>query len=208
MARTEIPVDQNRLTAAIIAAEANGPLATQSHVWEAAAVEYNKGVSAPYKPIEAGVVRLRAVKWKLQIITTSAKGRGGGTLSPTHRAALAASRGKRVKRAEKFAGDSDIVAAHGKLREWIKVQSPVHLPLVDAIEKGSMKAAIKLQCIQCMGFENVAESIRTCTSKRCTLYAFRPYKPGQTDEDEVPESAEAETAEAETEAEVVAADAA
>ena len=46
----------------------------------------------------------------------------------------------------------------------------------------SRKDAIKANCLQCVGFENVVANIAGCTCKKtCPLYPFRPYKRADAD---------------------------
>jgi hypothetical protein len=50
--------------------------------------------------------------------------------------------------------------------------------LVDKVKNGSLKAAVKLKCLDCCGFETQAKKeVRLCNIQECSLWAFRPYKP-------------------------------
>ena len=40
----------------------------------------------------------------------------------------------------------------------------------------SRKAGVKAFCQECMGWENIANSIRECTSHACPLYPYRPFQ--------------------------------
>ena len=43
------------------------------------------------------------------------------------------------------------------------------------IGNASPRQAIKAKCQECMGYTDVAEAIRECTSPTCPLFAYRPY---------------------------------
>lgn len=180
MARTATPVDRVALEAAIQQAEANGPLRTQNDVWKAAADIYNKTAA---KPISFSVVLLRAGEWGTILKTKSARGQGR-TMSAEQISAMQAGRGKRVARAEKFSGDERIQKHIVHLKQYVPER---YAGLVARIEKGSMKAATALNCASCMGFEDVANQVRNCTTKICAMYPFRPYQKatGEVNEDEL-----------------------
>jgi len=46
--------------------------------------------------------------------------------------------------------------------------------LIDRVAKGSLRAAIKAQCLSCCNEDT--NEIRHCTVVNCPLYSFRPYK--------------------------------
>ena len=181
MARVAIEVDKQRLILAIQMAESNGPLRTQNDVWIEAAKLYNTNLPqlGDWKQITHSVAMLRATTWGIELKTLSARGQGR-KMSPEHIASMQANRGARVSRKERFAKNDQIKESFIALRK----RTPINLhTLVDRVEKGSLKAAIRLMCAQCMGHENVAKEVRNCTSKACPLYAFRPYqKPTDTEE--------------------------
>lgn len=43
-----------------------------------------------------------------------------------------------------------------------------------AVQRRSMKAAIKAHCLECVGW--MKEEVKLCTSLACPLYAYRQYK--------------------------------
>jgi hypothetical protein len=49
-------------------------------------------------------------------------------------------------------------------------------PLVDRIEDGSIRAAVKLKCLECSSYQ--VEEIRLCTVTGCPLHSVRPYQEG------------------------------
>jgi hypothetical protein len=46
----------------------------------------------------------------------------------------------------------------------------------------SPREAIKAKCYECVGYQNVKESIGGCTGYGCPLWAYRPYADGQDSE--------------------------
>lgn len=172
MARTETSVSEATFRASVEKAEVNGPLTNYSALFKAVADLYNESGITP--AITPAIASARITKWNISLKTTAGK-RGRGPMSPEQKTALMAGRAAtpRVARAEKFAIDPQIQASFVVLRE----NTPENLhTLCNRIEKGSAKAAIKLMCCQCMGFDEMAKAIRNCTSKGCPLYAFRPYQ--------------------------------
>ena len=55
--------------------------------------------------------------------------------------------------------------------------------LVEKVEKGSLTAAIKLMCIECMGFER--KNVWDCRGYTCPMYLHRPYQKANDSENEV-----------------------
>lgn len=47
---------------------------------------------------------------------------------------------------------------------------------VEKLKGGSLRAAVTLHCLQCVGYQRV--EVRDCSSLRCPLWAFRPYQGG------------------------------
>ena len=45
-----------------------------------------------------------------------------------------------------------------------------------ALKRQSRASAMKAQCQQCVGYQDVANSIRGCQSFICPLWAYRPYQ--------------------------------
>ena len=54
---------------------------------------------------------------------------------------------------------------------------PPHLRgLVRRLERGHRSAAIKLFCVQCVGWENDVSAIANCTSFDCPNWLVRPHR--------------------------------
>jgi hypothetical protein len=177
VAKPSTPVDRAKLEAALREAEKDGPLANLTKLWEAAAAIYNKNPGVT--PITFSVVLLRAKEWNIQVKTQP--GRKGGPMSEEHKAALLAGRGQRKPRAEKM---KDFASTFDALRRDLNahVDTRRFLPVVDAAEKGSLTAAVKLKCLDCCNWQT--GEIKLCTANDCSLFPHRPYKPGAEEGDE------------------------
>lgn len=178
--RTETPVDREKLVTAICTAEANGPLANRDTLWKTVADLYN--ASAPEATITFSVVLGRVKKWGLEVKTPPGKkGRQPGTMTDEQKARMQEARKNRKPRAEKFKEDPEIVEHIAYLRT---ITPSSYLPIVDRIEKGSMKASIAWKCLECSGWR--VSEVKQCAVKDCSHKPFRPYrgKPGEPVTDE------------------------
>jgi hypothetical protein len=168
MPRPTVQVDREKLTQAIRQAESKGPLANQSMVFESACEIYNTRNPGLAK-IKAGTAYNRADEWGIKLVTPKGK---RGAMTAEHKAAMKAGRGNRESRATLFQ-----LPIYKPTFEAMRRMNPEALGLIDDIEKkGSMRAAVDLNCRHCMGHDNVVSSIRECPSKGCAFYVFRPYK--------------------------------
>ena len=69
-------------------------------------------------------------------------------------------------------------AAEG-LAKWREEGCPVKSRQEKFDEKPTRKRAMDLFCLQCMGGEDtegVRVTVRDCTSPKCPLFIYRPYK--------------------------------
>jgi hypothetical protein len=177
MPKKQTEVDRAKLEAAILKAESGGPVAGRTALWSAVATLYN-GDNPPCA-ITPSVVYIRFTQWGLTCKTQPGK-KGSGPLSAEHKAKLAAARsGTRRSRAEVLSG---VLGAEDHITK-LRVMTPNQFhPLIDRIAKGSRAAAMKLQCLQCVGFERAG--VRDCGGKTCPLYLYRPYQKSDDDEPE------------------------
>jgi len=174
--RTKTEIDRKKLESAIKKAEEGGPLPNRSVLYKAAAKIYN-GMEVP-KHISFSIVSLRVKEWEIKVKTpVGKKGRAPGPMSKEQKAKIAEARKNRKSKAQKFES-SDDAQEHF---EQLKKNTPNRFhSIIDSIAKGSRTSAVKLHCLQCMGY--VTKDVRTCTgSKICALWLFRPY---QTKEDD------------------------
>jgi hypothetical protein len=187
MAKTPIPVDKNKLIEAINIAEKDGPLRNRTVLNEAVADIYND-LHDPDRPLTKGVVYLRIKDWGIPVKTVAGK-RGRQKMTEEHKKKMqearkaGRSRGERIKRDPK---KQEVIA---NLRDEVPKR---FLPLVDRIARGSKVAALKLNCLQCVGYETRA--VRECESVNCAMWLFRPYQ-GNLDEEEAREIADSQSPE-------------
>lgn len=88
---------------------------------------------------------------------------------------------ERTTRAVKLATDPKAVTSLKLLKiEVLKEKQGKYLPLYYKVEKGSLKAAIQLKCLECCNFQ--ANEVRNCPCKSCVLHCFRPFRNSQSDE--------------------------
>jgi hypothetical protein len=182
-------VDREKLQSAIQQAEANGPLGGMTQLWKKVSDIYN--VVVPDAPISSTVVYLRATDWKLEYKTQPGKKGRSGPMTEEQKAAMAAARSSMVRRSrgEKMACLSGASKHFETLR---KITPKSFQGLVDKVEKGSLTAAIKLMCIQCMGFEK--KNVWDCRGLTCPMYLHRPYQ--KAEDAEAAEAEDTEVAEA------------
>lgn len=175
--KTSIEVDRPRLESILKDIEKDGPLANRTLLYNEIARRYSEGGTS----ISASVVYLRIEDWKLECKTPKAKLRNVGakpvvvddTEVQAEEARLLKEQvhyGKQGTREQNSIGMRHMVKDH-KFKGGIA--------LVKRIEgkngkRGSAMAAIKLNCLQCCGFEK--KEVKYCTCPGCPLFRFRPYQ--------------------------------
>jgi len=163
MGRKTIKVNKTKLQNAIKEAEKDGPLTNLSALWIKAAEIYN-GMSGIPEPITHSVAMLRTKAFKLKHQTKPGK-RGGGK-------GFGGNKGNRTTKADKLKNSAKAQKALKILREHITEER--FLTILERIEKGSRSAAVKMKCIECMGFQPA--EVKRCTVYTCPLWCFRPYQ--------------------------------
>ena len=151
MPKVATKVNRELLVRAIDEVERLCPCKGLTELYERASAIYNAADSHPI-PISPSIVRSRIIEWKLSIKTVSPR--------------------KKHDKVIRTTSPSDHF-------EFLEEDVPARWRgLIKSIKKGSRKAAIKLHCIQCFGYEDgVVDMIRTCTGhKKCPLWSLRPYK--------------------------------
>lgn len=164
--RKEIKISQTLLTKVIRDLEVNGPLPNQSLLFEKAAENYNAVKEKDYPDISKALVYLRVKAWGIEIQTKAGK-RGRQKLTPEDIAHMQQNRKTRGKRSSKF--NKNACAA---LETHFKQEAPRFLPIVNKCNNGSLKAAVKLMCIECGGWE--PSEVKQCNITSCPLWNFRP----------------------------------
>jgi hypothetical protein len=163
------PVDETLLRKAIAEAEKGGPLANLSGLNQKVADIYNKiPKSDPkYENINGPMAGSRIKAFNIDIKTKAGKkGRAPGSLPPGFGGGRPA--GPRIGRGAKL-------AAHPQFKEWVATMQhnagPENEALVEKVQKGSIKAMIRLHCKDCMGYQNA--EIPRCTAVGCPFYLIR-----------------------------------
>lgn len=60
------------------------------------------------------------------------------------------------------------------IKYFTKEEKGKYLALAKSVKKGSLKAAVKLKCIECSNFQK--DEIKNCQVFTCPLWPVRPYK--------------------------------
>lgn len=176
MARTKVNINECMLRRIIQQCEAAKPYTARSALYEDVSAAYNlenKVNATGLKDINQQLVYLRVKELNIPLKTPVGKrGRSAGCVINS---------GVKVPRADKIAGNKQAQDTLVQLRKELKTKysndnkdNARFLPLVDKIEQGSMKAALKLMCLQCVDYDTKEVAMCNCTS--CPLHIFRPYK--------------------------------
>lgn len=89
-------------------------------------------------------------------------------LTPEDRAKAAAARRARPTQRQKMAAYAETFA------QMRKNFPRFALPIIDKAEAGSKTAAIKLNCLECSGWQR--KEVRDCRDTGCPFYPQRPYQ--------------------------------
>lgn len=121
-----------------------------------------------YSPFSATTIYLRVEKdktWTLPIKTP--RGKRGGHLKGNP-SALEEWKKTGESRQRKVDDCAKLIA-------WaMATKNPIYIKLAKAVKRGSLKAAIKLKCIDCSNFQK--EEIKHCQCFDCALWPIRPYR--------------------------------
>lgn len=115
--------------------------------------------------IKQNTAQTKASMWKIPLKTKSGKGAGlahTNNFGPTD---------NRQTRRDKFANSPTLSSAIVKLSKYTPVR---FRPLVSKLREGSMVAALRLKCLDCMNYQT--SEITRCPITDCSLWAFRPYQ--------------------------------
>lgn len=168
-------VDRPLLESCVAECESSGPLKNRSILYESVTQLYNSKTDVP---LTASVVMLRIRDWGIACQTPFGKrGRGGGfgrekgvPLSEEQKAAMKAGRAK------KNGKNHPKKEAHLKaLKEKLVYnKAERYIPLAEKAGNGNKRAAIKLFCLECMGY--CVKEVRDCTEVGCPFYCGRPFQ--------------------------------
>lgn len=167
MARIKVEISKSELETVIQDLETNnGAYKNRSALHEAVANTSWARNFEP-KPITPAVVGLRIAEFGIEPLTP--KGRVG--MPPGV---------KRIHDPEKRKNKKKALFANPKTIDiYNNLEKMVPESLKRTLErakKGSLQAAVKINCAHCVGFECIAENVRSCSANLCPIYPFRPYQ--------------------------------
>lgn len=161
--RKKLEIDKVVFQRIVNELEAKQEFVNPSALWVAVCeTDWAKGLDP--RPLTPAVAYMRA--HQLNIVTKTKSGKRGGTMTEERIAKMREGRGTRRPRSEKMQFFASTFEA---MRSSYPSQ---YLPLIAKAEKGSLRAAITLNCIECSGF-NRAEA-RQCEITSCALYPHHP----------------------------------
>lgn len=170
--RQKIEVDKVQLQKAVEKAEREETFPNRSALYDKVSTIYNSVVV--WAPITPSVVYLRIQEFKIPVNTVMGK-RGASAGTGLAKARAEGKVKQRTKREDKFKNDKKIAQGIQILKNDIRKEDGNRYDgLLSKFEKGSMKAAIALKCLDCCCYQPV--EIKECTDNSCSLWAFRPYK--------------------------------
>lgn len=151
MGRASLVIDKAELEREISNAESAKTFENQSRLFEyICGTDWAKGIKdslgRPKLPSPVNIYQ-RVKEFGITLKTQAGK-KGGGLKGP------------RTK-GERFKGDKSLL---------IKSVPAEYKPLAEKVVSGSMKAAIKLKCLECCCYQMT--EVRKCTMTDCALYGF------------------------------------
>ena len=195
MARVALVIEKTELSEIIqkVESENNGPFPNRSALAQAVAetdwAQNVKDAKDRVKGASSAVIQARIRELGIEPQTPVGKrGRPAGVPMP------AGAHTNRTSRSEKFQAPK-IAKYFSNLKKAQPDERTKNL--AERAAKGSMAAAVKLKCIECVGYEDVSKRVGQCGVKTCSLWAFRPYQKATIERETV---ASAESDEDKTEA--------
>lgn len=164
--KTKLEVNRAEFQNVVNDLESKQTFSSPTHLWNT--VEETEW-ARNHKPrrLTVSICRQRARELGIVMKTVAGK-RGPGKMTPERKAAMLAARKNRKSSAEKM-------KAFGQAFTALRRETPRHfLPLVDKAEKGSLRAALNLKCLECANYER--KEIKECTLTGCSLFPHRPYQ--------------------------------
>jgi hypothetical protein len=169
MGRASVVVDKDTLQQLINDYESRNTYKNQSHLFKDIALAYGGTIGRSLSP---AWVLVKVQELGLQVKTEKGrKGKIKGEGPPV---------GVRRSRGDKLTGHSSLKL----LRQEMLHDQRAHkyLPLLTRVEKGSLKSAIKLNCIYCSNWQ--PNEVRHCKCETCPMHCIRPFQTSTEDSDE------------------------
>jgi hypothetical protein len=168
MGGKHIVVDRSKFEAAIAELESQKTFENMFQLQEAVAKSpYGLSVG-----IKTGNVYQYIRKWNVQIKTKA--GKRGAALARLHDKTnvVKMTRGEKIENDPK--AQTWIQGVRREVKSLCGHNAGRFAKVLDRLEKGSLKAAIAVQCITCSGGDT--NEVKHCACTACPLYQFRPYK--------------------------------
>lgn len=160
MARTKLEINKEEFQDIVANLESESTFENPSALWKAVS-ETDWAQNLKPRPLTAAVAYQRAKEMEIKYETKPGKrGRQKGEGFPS-----SGPRKPRAKKMEDFALTFEGLRKKTPKR-WQKT--------VDRAEKGSLRAALTLFCLECVGYEVV--EIKKCSCIDCPIFPHRPYK--------------------------------
>lgn len=158
--RKPIVIDQREMQAVVSKCESESSFKNRTELWNAiAATEWARTMQP--RPLTAQVAMIKADELGIEIKTPKGlRGRAKGS-APIN----TGGRKKKVFSAEQ----RDALISGIPLDQREKL-----IKTIDRACNGSMKAAVKLKCLDCTNWQK--QEVADCTIVDCSLHSFRPYK--------------------------------
>lgn len=173
MGRIRTEVNRDELQNAINQVEtANGGAFANRSLLHAAVANTEWAKNNKPKPVTESVVLLRIAEFNIQPLTpVGQRGRKPGFKMDPARSSTGSPMKPRKRKS--VTTNERSAKIFSNLEENLP---PRFHKLIKRAQAGSKSAAIKLNCVVCVGGESVAQNVRGCTATACSLYPFRPYQ--------------------------------
>ena len=155
MGRTKIDIDPVDVNLAIATVESAGPMPNLSRLF----IAVSASLETKYPRITPALVRLRVMEHNIPHKTL--KGKMGNPNLGNSTSGIA--------RTPRKVGSAAVKAC-------MRVMPENRHRLVKRMGQGSLKAAIKLKCLDCAN--HYTDEIRHCPIVECPLWSFRPFQKG------------------------------
>lgn len=158
MAKTAIQLDVKEFQEKLTEFEKANSFTSRSALWNAfAGTEWAK--TRQPRPLSNQVARLKADEFGLTILTPVGE-RGKGLVG--------------VKRTGRRGKAVPLDVLQNVTNTMTMTEQEGYKKTLEKYSKGSLKAAIKLKCLDCSC--NQREEVRDCRVSNCALFPFRPYQ--------------------------------
>lgn len=164
MARQKLTIDKAKFQEVVTLLESQQEFKNPSELWKAVE-NSNWAKTLEPRSLTSQVAYMRARELGIIYKTQPGK-RGPHLMTEEQLSRMREGRGKRRPRSEKMM----VFAA--TFKEMRKTYPSALLPLIARAEKGGLRAAITLKCLECSAFQR--GEVRQCQVTDCSLFPHRP----------------------------------